>query len=166
MELHEVGIRIDYFHDASDDHLRSLGVDRRLLPSRAEWYQLYLTDYARPIHHRDNYSLLWELDGEVIGFSSTDQITFGEQAFMHLHIVDPSRRRAGMGTEFVRQSATVYFRTLKLQRLYCQPNAFNVAPNRTLQRAGFRYVYTKRLAPSPINFPQPVTRWVLAAPPA
>jgi RimJ/RimL family protein N-acetyltransferase len=48
-----------------------------------------------------------------------------------------------------------------LKRLYCQPNAFNIAPNRTLQRAGFRYVETVMATPSAINVPQPVTRWVL-----
>jgi hypothetical protein len=30
----EVGTRIDHFHDASDEHLARLGVDRTLLPSR------------------------------------------------------------------------------------------------------------------------------------
>jgi hypothetical protein len=31
MRLSEVGIRIGYFHDASDEYLRMLGVDRSLL---------------------------------------------------------------------------------------------------------------------------------------
>lgn len=167
MELAEVDLRIAYFHDASDDHLRVLGVDRALLPSRQAWREFYEIDYARPIQNRDNYLLVWELDDEIVGFSSTDQISFGEQAFMHLHILDSGHRRSGMGTQFVRQSAAIYFQVLELQRLYCQPNAFNVAPNRTLQRAGFRYVFTKQqMAPSSINFPQAITRWVLDEPPA
>ena len=29
MRVDEVGVRIDYFHDASDEHLRVLGVDAR-----------------------------------------------------------------------------------------------------------------------------------------
>ena len=161
MRLSEVGIRIDYFHDSSDDHLRTLGVDRGLLPSRAAWREFYEADYARPIQDRDSYLLAWEFEAQIVGFSSTDQITFGEQAFMHLHILETHHRRSGMGTQFVRQSAAIYFQVLELQRLYCQPNAFNVAPNRTCQRAGFRYVFTKQMTPSPINFPQPVTRWVL-----
>lgn len=49
MELSEVGIRIDYFHDATDEHLRTLGVDRALLPSRTAWRRFYETDYARPV---------------------------------------------------------------------------------------------------------------------
>jgi RimJ/RimL family protein N-acetyltransferase len=165
MQLAEVSIRIDYFHNASDEHLRTLGVDRTLLPSRQAWHEFYQVDYARPIEERENYSLVWERAGQIVGFSSTDQIIFGEQAFMHLHILDPGHRRSGLGVQFVRQSAAIYFRVLQLRRLYCQPNAFNVAPNRTLQLAGFRYVFTKpEMVPSAINFPQPTTRWVLEQP--
>jgi RimJ/RimL family protein N-acetyltransferase len=131
-------------------------------PSSRDWYE---ADCARPIQQRENYSLLWLLDDEIVGFSSTDQIRFGEQAFMHLHIVEPDRRRSELGVQFVKQSAAAYFQVLALQRLYCQPNAFNTAPNRTLQKAGFHYVFTSELAPSPINFVLPVTRWVLEQPP-
>lgn len=137
MQLGDVGIRIDYFHNASDDHLRMLGVDRALLPSRAAWRKFYEDDYARPIHERVSYSLIWKMDDEVVGFSSIDQITFGEQAFMHLHLLDPTHRSRGLGTRLVKESATTYLRVLELRRLFCQPNAFNVAPNRTLQRAAF-----------------------------
>ncbi|MGH2849024.1 MAG: GNAT family N-acetyltransferase, partial [Solirubrobacteraceae bacterium] len=138
-----------------------LGVDRALLPSRQAWREMYEADYARTIRERQHFTLAWELDGRVIGFSSLDQITHGVQAFMHLHIIAAADRRAGMGTELVKLSAVAYFQAFDLQRLYCQPNAFNVPPNRTLQRAGFRYEFTRHLQPSPINFPQPVTRWVL-----
>jgi RimJ/RimL family protein N-acetyltransferase len=165
MRLDEVELRIAYFHDASDEYLQTLGVDRALLPSRAAWREFYEADHARPLAQRESYTLVWELGERVVGFSSLDQISFGEQAFMHLHILDSANRRAGMGTEFVRLSAAKYLRALQLQRLYCQPNAFNVAPNRTLQRAGFRYVFTQQMQPSSINFPQPITRWVLEPPP-
>jgi RimJ/RimL family protein N-acetyltransferase len=161
MRLDEVAIRIDYFHDASDEYLAKLGVDRALLPDRDAWRSHYEADFARPLPERDTYNLAWELDGRLVGFSSADNISFGEQAFMHLHIVEAPRRRNGLGTEFVRLSVAEYFRALHLKRLFCQPNAFNVAPNRTLQRAGFRYVFTKEMQPSPINFPQPLTRWVV-----
>ena len=163
--LHEIEIRINYFHDASDEHLLTLGVDRALLPSREAWLELYEADYARPIREREHYTLAWELDGRIVGFGSTDQIAYGEQAFMHLHIIDPLDRHAGLGTELVERSAAAYFRALHVQRIYCQPNAFNLAPNRTLQRAGFRYVFTRQMRPGPINFPQAVTRWVLERPP-
>jgi RimJ/RimL family protein N-acetyltransferase len=164
MRLDEVGIRIDYFHGASDEYLLRLGVERALLPDPETWRASYEADFARPLAERGTYNLAWELDDRVVGFSSVDSIDFGEQAFMHLHIVEEPNRRSGLGTQFVRLSVNEYFRALELKRLFCQPNAFNAAPNRTLQRAGFRYVFTKEMRPNPINFPQPLTRWVIEGP--
>jgi RimJ/RimL family protein N-acetyltransferase len=164
MQLAEVEIRISYFHDASDKDLRTLGVDRALLPTREAWRAIYEEDYARRIPERVNYSLVWELDGRPVGFSSADHIVFGKEAFMHLHILSGAQRRAGLGAEFVKKSAPVYFQVLELERLFCEPNAFNVAPNRTLQRAGFSYLFTHETTPGPINFPQVATRWVLDRP--
>lgn len=164
MRLEEADFRIDYFHDASDEYLRKLGVDRALLPTREAWIAYYEKDFARPLAERETYNLVWELDGRPVGFSSADHIEFGEQAFMHLHIVREPHRRRGLGTEFVRRSVDEYFRALELRRLFCQPNAYNVAPNRTLQRVGFRYVFTAEMQPSTINFLQPITRWMIERP--
>jgi RimJ/RimL family protein N-acetyltransferase len=63
----------------------------------------------------------------------------------------------------VRRSAALYFRALQLKRLYSEPNAFNIAPNRTLQKAGFRYLKTHMTVPGPLNYHQAVTRWVMEA---
>ena len=62
---------------------------------------------------------------------------------------------------WARQSVDLYFEMLQLKRLFCEPNAFNVAPNRTLQKAGFSYVKTHMTVPGPLNFHQAVTRWVI-----
>ena len=164
MRLDEVGLCIDYFHSASKDHLALLGVDPARVPARDEWLRRYEADAALPMEQRSNVQLLWLADDRPIGFSSVDQIEYGEQANMHLHILDAADRARGHGTQCVRQSAALYFELLDLKRLYCQPNAFNTAPNRTLQRAGFRYVETIMTTPSPITLHQPVTRWVLARP--
>ncbi|HEY1989464.1 MAG TPA: GNAT family protein [Acidimicrobiales bacterium] len=165
MKLADVDLRISYFHDSSDQHLRTLGVDRARLPAPDAWRSFYQEDYARPRQARESYSVVWELDDRAVGFSSADHIIFGQEAFMHLHILEPTRRRQGLGAEFVRMSAEVYFRALELQRLYCEPNAFNTAPNRALQSAGFRYQFSHEAQPSPINFLQVTTRWVMDRPP-
>jgi RimJ/RimL family protein N-acetyltransferase len=164
MQLAEVGVRIDYFHDSSDEHLLKLGVDRASLPSKEAWRSAYTADYALPLEQREGVALIWELDGRTVGFSSADRILFGEEAFMHLHIVSPELRHRGFGAAFVKESARHYFRMLQLERLYCEPNAFNTAPNRTLQRAGFRYLFTHEARPNPINFHQTTTRWVMERP--
>jgi RimJ/RimL family protein N-acetyltransferase len=161
MRPDEVGIRIDYFHSAPQAYLELLGVDPARLPRQDDWLHQYELDSVRPIEERLNVFLLWLGDDKPIGFSSADQIEFGQQANMHLHLLEAGNRKSGIGTECVRLSAALYFKLLNLKRLYCQPNAFNVAPNRTLQRAGFRYVETIMATPSSINFHQPITRWML-----
>jgi RimJ/RimL family protein N-acetyltransferase len=164
MPLSDVGIRITYFHEASDDYLLVLGVDRDLLPTPEAWHSFHERDYERPLTERESYALLWELDGQTVGFSSLDHIVFGEEAFMHLHIVEQSWRHHGLGANFVRLSASKYFERFELKHLYCEPNALNVAPNRTLQRAGFTYLFSHETIPGPINFRQVTTRWVLERP--
>lgn len=159
----EMGIRVRYFHDASDAHLALMGVDRALLPPPDEWIATYAADAARPREERTTSTLGWELDGEVVGFSSIDRITFGDEAYLHLHLLEAGHRHQGLGAPFVRLSAIRFVELFALRRLLSEPNAFNVAPNRTLQRAGFRYVRTHETVPGPLNPRQPVTRWVLDA---
>ena len=48
-----------------------------------------------------------------------------------------------------------------LLKLFSQPYALNPAPNRTLQKVGFKYLKTYETTPSWINFRQPVTLWLL-----
>ena len=161
MRLDEVGLVIEYFHCSTAEHLEMLGVDPTRLPDRDRWRARYEVNYARPRPERETMLVVWELDGAPVGFSTSDRIAYGEQAFMHLHIVDPEQRRAGLGAAAVRASVELYFDELRLQRLFSEPNAFNTAPNRALQRAGFRYVKTHTTVPGPLNFHQAVTRWVI-----
>ncbi len=79
---------------------------------------------------------------------------------MHLHLVEAHLRHRGLGAEYVKMSVGHYFRALDLERLFCEPNAFNVAPNRTVQRAGFRYLFTHEARPATIHFLQLTTQWV------
>jgi RimJ/RimL family protein N-acetyltransferase len=104
--------------------------------------------------------VVWEDDDVAVGFSTADKIAYGEQANMHLHILEADRRSSGVGVACVRATVDLLFEKLALRRLFCEPNAFNVAPNRTLQRVGFRYVKTHRTVPGWLNYHQPVTRWV------
>jgi RimJ/RimL family protein N-acetyltransferase len=164
MDRHGALLAVDYFHDATDEHLTRMGVDRALLPDRRAWLRAFEADEQRHPAERSSYGIVWELDGVVVGFSRTERIRFGEQAFMHLHILRSPDRRRGHGARFVRLSAHHFFDVLDLRRLYCEPNAYNVAPNRTLQRAGFRYEGTHDDAPTPLNPYQPLTRWSLERP--
>jgi RimJ/RimL family protein N-acetyltransferase len=161
MRLDETGIIVDYFHGSTPEHLDTLGVDPARLPDPDRWRHGYERQHALPLEQRTAFEVVWLLDDETVGFSTVDKLRFGDEANMHLHITRPERRRSGLGVELVRRTTALYFETLRLQRLFCQPNALNTAPNRTLQAAGFRYVKTLMTAPSPLNYRQPITRWVL-----
>jgi len=161
MLLAEVDVIVGYFHGATPQFLRGLGVDPEKLPSREAWRGYYARQFALPQDERDSLLLLWEFGGAPIGFSTADKIEPGKQAFMHLHVTAPELRRQGHGVALVRQSAAIYFDTLRIDELYCEPYALNAAPNRTLERAGFAFVMTHECVPGPLNFHQPVNRWVL-----
>ena len=161
MRLSETGLVIDYFHDASPETLNAQGVDPSRIPPRAQWKARIEHLFGLPLEQRHTFLVIWEENGQPVGFSSADKIRFGEDAYMHLHIVQPERRQQGHGAFFVKQTAQIYFEMLQIQRLFCEPYAFNVAPNRTLQRAGFKYIKTHETVPGWMNFHQPVTRWML-----
>jgi RimJ/RimL family protein N-acetyltransferase len=157
----EASLVIDYFHNATPEFLHTLGVDPARLPARDAWRAHYDREFDLPIEQRKSFLVLWTLGGTPLGCATADKIEIGRQAFMHLHIFESAQRQRGLGAALVRQSADIYFDTLRISELYCEPYAFNVAPNRTLQKAGFSYVMTHETVPGPLNFRQPVNRWVL-----
>ncbi len=87
----EVDVIIDYFHGSTVEHLEMLGVDPTRLPTPQDWRARYVSDYEKPVQDRSVMLVIWKLDGIAFGFSTSDKIIYGEQAHMHLHIVDPQR---------------------------------------------------------------------------
>jgi len=161
MTAAETRLIVDYFCSSAPEHLELLGVDPTRLPAREAWQQRCEQQVALPVEQRSNLFVAWLLGDRPVGFSTADRIVFGEQANMHLHLVGPADRARGYGVECVRRCIDLYFDCLQLKRLFCEPNAFNVAPNRTLQKAGFKYVKTHMTVPGPLNYHQAVTQWVI-----
>jgi len=164
LEPEEHRLVIDYFHNASDELLYTMGVAREKLLPKAAWFALYEADFRRPIERRQFYYVGWELDGRLIGHSSVNHIEFGSHANIHLHIWDSSRRQQGMGLWFFKQSVNYFMELFELKRLFCEPCADNPAPNRTLQRLGLKPAKTYRTTPGMINFEQNVTRYEILRP--
>jgi len=158
----EASLIIDTFHNASPEFLNSLGVDPAKLLPREKWSAHYEREFGLPVERRSSFLVLWEDGDKPLGFSTADKIVIGERAFMHLHIFYPERRQRGLGTALVRQTVQVYFDVLQIEELFCEPYALNAAPNRTLQKAGFKYVMTHETVHGPLNFHQPVNRWRLS----
>jgi len=157
----EANLVIDYFYKSTPEYLDAMGIDPSRLLGPEAWRAFLQSEFALPPDKRQVFFVLWLLDDKPVGFSGCNKITFGDSAFMHLHVIDPEQRQKGIGTECVRRSIAIYFERLRLKRLFCEPNAFNTGPHRTLQQCGFKYLKTYMTVPGTINFRQPVTRWVL-----
>jgi RimJ/RimL family protein N-acetyltransferase len=160
----EYELMLDYFYKADDPFLRGMGVDRLKLPERDKWLDALLADHERPDGERDRFYLIWMFQGTRVGHSSINNIVSGDEAFIHLHLWNLQLRRAGLGTEFVRRSASFYFERFNLQKLVCEPWAENPAPNRVLEKLGFAFVRRYRTIPGVIAFEQDVNRYELRRP--
>jgi len=152
---------LDYFFQADEAFLKGMGVDPVKLSTREAWLARLLPDLDREDREKRTYYLGWFNDGTPIGHCNVNQIRYGREAYLHLHMWDRTLRKSGLGTELVRRSANTFIRKFELQRLYCEPYADNPAPNRVLTKLGFRLVKRYRTTPGIINFEQDVNQYVI-----
>ena len=151
---------VDYFLNADEKFLEGMGVDSNKLPEREVWIESSLRDHEKPGGEKERSYLKWIYDGEIVGHSSINRIKIGEQALIHLHLWVRDLRAAGLGTKFFWASVVKFIRMYRLKRLYCEPYAMNVAPNRVLKKCGFRFIKKYKTVPGPINFEQEVNQYM------
>ena len=150
---------VGYWNNSSTDDLLAMGIDinniepLRNLGDRLEG-QLEL-----PYKNKAAYVLVVMMDEKRIGHCYVNNLIFGEEAFMHLHIWESNKHKKGIGSEMVRQSIPHFFEKLKLQTLFCEPAAMNPAPNKTLERIGFKLIKRHTTIPAGWTFPMEVNRW-------
>ncbi len=148
-----------YWVDNDDDFMQSMGVDLNKLPTRAAVTEMLQSQLNNPYNEKQSYATIWEVDGEAVGHCNVNKIIFGQEAYMHLHIWDGSLRQKGMGVELVKKSLPLFFETLELNTIYCEPYALNPAPNKTLEKVGFVFEKEYVTTPGYLNFEQSVKRW-------
>jgi RimJ/RimL family protein N-acetyltransferase len=161
LEINDHKNIVDYFLNADKDFLISLGVDISKLPSRQEWLDILSSNFELSIYQKKFFYIIWLIDTEAVGHSNINKIIFEDEAYMHLHIWDKQTRQKGIGVEFLKLTIPYYFDIFKLENLFCEPAAFNAAPNKTLEKLGFDFVKTYETIPGWINYYQTVNRWVL-----
>ena len=152
----------NYWLSLGPENLEAMGADPMKLPGRDDWTQMLQTQISLPLEEKQSYCLIWELDDEAIGHSNINKIIFGEEASMHLHLWRKDIRHQGIGTEMVKLCIPHFFESYRLKKLVCEPYALNPAPNRTLDKLGFRLIKEYVTTPGWINFEQPVKRWELS----
>ena len=155
----EVQRMVGYFHDADDEFLALLGADRSRFPDRTTWCDLARDDMARPLPEREYHYLIWEVDDRAVGHCNINKIAFGRDAYLHLHLWEQPERGRGLGTRLLAESVAIFCRLFELEAVYSEPHALNPAPNKTMERVGFRLERTYETTPGWINVRQQVNRW-------
>lgn len=159
LQSRDAELVVRYFHDATPDFLKGMGVDRNKLPPADEWISMIHSDLEKPFDQKEYFYVIWMYENKPIGHSNINKIKYGQEAYMHLHLWTEDRRARGIGTSLVRLSLPYYFQNFKLNELYCEPYALNPAPNKTLEGIGFKLVKEYETIPGWINFHQPVKQW-------
>lgn len=157
----DIELLADYWLKSDSEFLKSMGADKDKLPTRTQLVKMLTQQISLPIKDKSSYALIWELDGKQIGHTNVNNIIYGNEATMHLHLWKSDNRKRGIGTKLVKKSLLYYFKNLKLNKLICEPYALNPAPNKTLEKAGFEFVKRYRTIPGTLNFEQEVNRWEL-----
>lgn len=151
----------DYWLNSDQDFLLSMGVDMNKLPSREEFAEMLAHQIRLPYKEKSSLALIAEINGEPLGHCNVNELTFGIEAKMHLHLWNKDYRKKGLGTEMVLQSLPIFFDKLKLKTIWCEPYAENQAPNKTLKNIGFEFVKKYLTVPGSLNFEQEVNRYKL-----
>lgn len=153
----------DYWFQATPEFLHKMGADINKLPTRPEWEAMLTRQLSQTYPEKQAYCIILEADEKPVGHCNVNKITFGQEAYMHLHIWREEKRQKGFGTKLVKMALPYFFQNLQLKNLYCEPYALNPAPNKTLQKLGFELVKEYVTTPGFINFEQPVKLWQLTA---
>lgn len=161
LKMIDLDLLANYWYEADSAYLRSMGADQSKLPARDRMIKALAEQVNLSIVDKKSYALIWELDGKQIGHSNVNNLTFGEEGTMHLHLWRADKRKRGMGAKLVQKSLVFYFEKLQLNKLICEPYALNIAPNKTLEKVGFTFIKKYTTTPGSINFEQEVKRWEL-----
>ena len=148
-----------YWLDADPDFLLGMGVDLNKMPGREQWEQTLLEQLSQSIPEKKSFCMIWQMDGQAVGHSNINKIAFGDHAFMHLHLWKSGFRQKGMGADLVKLTLPHFFENYQLKTLYSEPYALNPAPNKTLEKVGFRFVKEHLTTPGWLNFEQRVNLW-------
>lgn len=159
LTLEDIPLIADYWQNSDEAYLRGMGADINKLPDRNTFTQMLKKQLALPDNEKSSLALIIQVDGVPKGHCNVNKISFGREAFMHLHIWNPASRMKGLGLEMVKLSIPQFFRRLELQTLWCEPYAGNPGPNKTLTKAGFKFIKKYRTTPGPINFEQDVNQY-------
>lgn len=133
LEERDVPAIVCYWLESGDEHLDFLGIDRKLLGSRTEIEQRFRG--AIPSGDPDQARLAFAitLDGVCVGYTLLNRYAL-ETNYSHWHIIDPTRRGAGLSSALYPYRIRAYFDIAPIARLIHQTRTRNIGVNRMLDK--------------------------------
>ena len=77
---------VRYFTSASSVFLASMGVDINKVPDKHTWIKLLNEELNKTYEEKELYYIVWLVDDQPVGHSNINNIQYGKEAFMHLHL--------------------------------------------------------------------------------
>lgn len=152
---------LNYWYSSDEDYLKSMGADINKLPPRQKFKEALENQIQTPYSKKSALAFVLDIDGKPSGHCNVNQIQFGKQAHMHLHIWNVEHRIKGMGSIMVSKCIPHFFEKLQLKTLWCEPYSKNPAPKKTLEKLGFEWVKNYITIPGDLNFEQEVSQYHL-----
>lgn len=123
-----------------------------LVPARIPPAEKMIEDFRlmmrTPDREKKVCSLVWELNGVPIGYTTLKRIEFGIRADVHLHMWETKARGKGYGVELMRRSLRAFFSRFELPFILCEPLATNPAPNAVMRKLGATFLGVVHTVPS------------------
>ncbi len=150
---------VNYWKSASKEDLLAMGIDINNTAPLDDLGERLEKQLPLPYSLKGAFVLVAFVDEKPVGHCYVNHLVFGKEAFMHLHIWKSNLQQKGLGTQMVKKSIPVFFEKLELQTLFCEPAAKNPAPNKTLEKVGFKFIKKHTTVPAGWTFQLEVNRW-------
>jgi len=125
-----------------------MGLDCTKIPSVEKMTADFRAMAQTPDRQKKVCSLVWEVNGVPVGYTTLKRIEFGVRADVHLHMWTPELRGRGYGVVFMRLALREFFRRFQLPFILCEPLATNPAPNAVMRKLGATYLGVVTTTPS------------------
>ena len=161
MQQEDIEPLMQYWLEATPNFLTDMGVDLSKMPTKEELCNMLTEQLAAPYQQKQSYATIWLKDNQPIGHCNVNDIVFGKEACMHLHLWRKDLRKQGIGSTLIIHSIRYFFEQLELKKLVSEPYALNTAPHKTLEKIGFHFEKEYTTIPGSLSFEQKVRRYVL-----
>ena len=133
--------QLQYFENSTDEFLRGLGVDPKVIRSKPRPNSDRLkANLKLPNAERSHYSLAMENDGQVFGIVHFHNHEFGKLGELHVHIFNLENRHRGYASKLFSEVVPHIYDIYRPEILFCTPSASNIPINKFLQKQGLEIV--------------------------